>query len=270
VSTGTLPETRRTAGLALLAGQVRYQLRILLRSPLGAFFTLALPLMLLVVLYFAAPPAVTHALGETPFARFFTPAMVVFAILSSCYVDMINAVTNARDDGVLKRLRGTPLPPWLYVAGRVVAASCVAAVSAALVITVGVIAFDVTFQVGRLGALVVVVLVAMICCSALGLCMTVLIPSADAAIPVSYGTLLPIAFISDVFYPSSDAPEAIRRIASVFPLVHLARAAEATFDPADRSWPLTPSRLAIVAGWTLAAVTVAVLRFRWEPRSRNE
>jgi ABC-2 type transport system permease protein len=114
--------TRRPPALRLLAAQIGYQLRLLVRSPLASFATLVIPLMVLLavnLLYRGTPLA---SRGGIAYAQFFTPAMVAFAVVNACYMAVISSITLARDEGILKRVRSTPLPPWVYMAGRIASA----------------------------------------------------------------------------------------------------------------------------------------------------
>ena len=95
--------------------------------------------------------------------------------------------------------------------------------------------------------------------------MTTLVPKSETAIPVAYGTMLPLAFISDVFFSSAHAPGWLYDVASAFPIAPIARAIEATFDPTTGAWPLSTTGLLSTAGWSLAALILTGLAFRWEP-----
>ena len=104
---------RRSRPPALLAlGQVRYQLMLLLRSPLGFSLSIVFPLLLLICLNVITPARPVDGL---PYAQWLTPAMCAFCLLNACYVTAITSMVLAREEGMLKRLRGTPLP-WAYLA----------------------------------------------------------------------------------------------------------------------------------------------------------
>ena len=111
----TAPLTRSRFGLLLAAGQVRYQLLLLMRSPMSTFTAVIIPFIVLMALFIANPGVATRHLGHTSYADFLIPAMATFALLNACYVNTITSVVLAREEGVLKRLHGTPLPLWAYV-----------------------------------------------------------------------------------------------------------------------------------------------------------
>ena len=107
---------RREAGLVL--AQIRYQNRIFWRTPVSAFFTIAFPLMFLVLFTALFGNDEISTLGVTT-AQFYAPALAVFGVASATYTNLAITTAIARDDGILKKIRGTPLPPSLYILGRV-------------------------------------------------------------------------------------------------------------------------------------------------------
>ena len=221
----------RPAGL-LAVGQVRYQLLLLLRSPLGFFLTLVVPLLLLVSLNVITPPSAALIPRGLRYAQFLTPAVCVFCLLNSCYVTTITSVVLAREEQILKRLRGTPLPAWTYLAGRAGTAFLTAAVSAAIIITIGVAFFHVRMVWPAFGYFAAAGCLGMGCFFMLGVAITTVIPKTDTALPVAYGTVLPLAFISDVFFSAAHAPRWLHDVASAFPVAPVARAMEDAFIPA--------------------------------------
>ena len=95
--------------LSLVWGQIRHNNRVFWRTPAAAFFTLALPVIFLVL--FSVIFGDQEWSGYS-FAQFFAPAMAVFAAVSSSFSNLAIGVSHARDQGILKRVRGTPLPAW--------------------------------------------------------------------------------------------------------------------------------------------------------------
>ena len=182
-----VPERRRPSALRLLAAQVVYQLRVLVRSPIGSFATLVIPLMVLLAVNLLYRGTHLASRGGIATRQFFTPAMVAFAVVNACYMSVISATSLARDEGILKRLRGTPLPPWIYMSGRLASAGLVALISAVVVIAVGAGVYDFEVIWSAVPAALLVLAAAMFCFSALGMAVTVLVPRADSALPVASG-----------------------------------------------------------------------------------
>ena len=256
---------RPRPALLLSAGQVRYQLVLLARSPFGLFLTLVVPLLLLISLNLITPSNAAVVWGGHHYAQFLTPAISAFCLLNACYVTTITTIVLARENGVLKRLRGTPLPAWTYLVGRAGAAVVTAVASAAIIIATGAVFFHVTIIWPALGYFAGAAGLGVVSFFLLGVAVTTVVPNTDTALPVAFGTMLPLAFISDVFFSAIHSPSWLHDLASAFPVAPVARAMEAAFNPATRSWPMPVSGLAAVLGWSIAAAVVIALAFRWEP-----
>jgi ABC-2 type transport system permease protein len=95
--------------------------------------------------------------------------------------------------------------------------------------------------------------------------MSAFIPNEDTAPAITNVTVLPLYFISGVFFPIQDAPHWLQTVAGIFPIKHLADALLAAFDPARAGPAINWGALAFVAGWGLVALIVALRRFRWSP-----
>lgn len=232
---------------------------------MGSFATLVVPLMVLLAVNLLYRGTHLASRGGIPYAQFFTPAMVAFAVVNACYMSVIASTALARDEGILKRLRGTPLPPWVYMAGRLGAAAVVALASTVVVVAVGALIYDFEIVWSAIPAALVVLALAMFCFCALGLAVTVLVPAADSALPIAWGTIIPLCFISDVFMPIDSAPHWLRAVASFFPLRPFADALETGFNPVRGSSALQLHSIAVLGIWGIAATVFALLTFRWQP-----
>jgi len=102
--------------------------------------------------------------------------------------------------------------------------------------------------------------------SCIGFALTTVIPSEDAAPAVTNAAVLPLYFISGVFIPESEIPQGVLHVADLFPIRHFFEAFFTAWDPATSGAGIEWGDLAIVAGWGLAGLAIALWRFRWEPR----
>jgi ABC-2 type transport system permease protein len=255
-------------GLRLALRQVRYENRAFWRNPAAAFFTFAFPLMFLVIFNLVFGSGTTRRFGPpVRTSTFYIPAVAAFSVITACYTNIAISVAFSRDQGVLKRIRGTPLPPWAYLFGRIVHAVLIAILLVVIVVAFGRLAYDIEVPTARLPAFALSIAVGAACFSALGLAATALIPNADAAPAVVNATVLPLLFISDVFIPLDQAPTWLGRVADVFPIRHFSEALIAVYNPFARGSGLEGADLAVMGVWAIVGAALAFRFFSWEPRS---
>ena len=247
--------------LGLAGRQVRLETLSFWRNPTAAAFTVFFPLLFMVV---ANVALAQQAGGPLAAPRFYTPAVACFALVTACYTNVAMGIVLARDAGILKRLRGTPLPLWAYVAGRAGQAVIVAALLVAIVAGYGALVYGVTVPVQHVPALIATLVVAAAACCALGIAITSLVPDAAAAPALINATVLPLLLISDVVVPVHDPT--LDSIAGIFPVAHIAHALAAAYDTTSPAQGLAFESLAVVGAWGIAGLIVAALTFSWQPR----
>ena len=98
------------------------------------------------------------------------------------------------------------------------------------------------------------------------LALTALIPSEEAAPAITNATVLPLYFISGIFIPESEIPDGVLHFADAFPVRHFFEAFFEAWDPNTTGAGFALGHLGIVLAWGAAALVVALLAFRWEPR----
>jgi ABC-2 type transport system permease protein len=251
--------------LQLAARQVRYTNKSFWRNPASAFFTFVFPLMFLIIF-----TAIFGGTTDTPFgtietSNYYIPAIATFSIITATYTNLAISVTFLRDAGILKRVRGTPLPAWAYMLGRVVHAVLMSFVLVAIVILFGIAFYHATFPADRVLPIIATIVVGAASFSALGLAVTAIIPNADAAPAVVNATVLPLLFLSGVFIPLPPGNPWFVVLAKFFPIYHFAHAMLSSyFLPTGNGWE--GSDIITVAIWGLIGAVIAARRFRWEPK----
>lgn len=252
------------SGVALAARQVVYENRAFWRNPAAAFFTFVFPLMFMVL--FNVLFGGNRSAG-VPVSEFYTPAVIAFAVITATYTNIAMMVTVARDNGILKRMRGTPLPPWVYLAGRMVHAVLIAGLLVVIVAAFGALLYDVPFPWDRLPALVLTLALGAASFCALGLAIAGIIPNADSAPAIVQFTILPLTFISNVFIDMRGAPAWINAFSEIFPVRHFADALLGIYNPATSGAAFAWADLRVLALWGVAGLVVALRFFSWEPRT---
>ena len=257
-----------TAGLTLR--QVGFENRSFWRNPPAAFFTFVFPLMFLVIfnLIFGGDDIPIGGGRTISGSTFYVPAIAAFSVITACYTNIAIAAATARDLGILKRVRGTPLSPGAYLLARVIHSTAIAVLLVAVVTLAGAFFYDVDAPTGEMPLFALTVVVGAAAFSALGLALTAVIPTAQAAPAVVNGSILPLLFISNVFIPVNQAPDWLETFSKIFPVRHFADATAASFVPdglgADYVFDWTS--LLVVAAWGVAGLLLAIRFFSWEPR----
>jgi ABC-2 type transport system permease protein len=265
-ATTTVPARRPSpaADLPLVWHQIRYEQKAFWRNRPRAFFSVVLPIMFLVV--FNAINGNHHLaeLGGIRYATWFVPGILAYGLIMATFTNLAVSVVAARDSGVLKRVRGTGLPTWVYLAGRIGSTLVTAAVLVAATLGLGVAAYGVKLRLDTLPALVVTVVLGAVCFTALGLAATTIIANADAAPALLNALVLPLTFVSGIWMVLTDAPAWLDVLAKVFPVHALAHALQHAFHPASSAPGFVAADLVTLLAWTALGIAVAARWFRWE------
>src|SRR3990172_3824925 len=205
----------RTGMPVLVWQQIRYQNRLFWRTPIAAFFTLVFPLMFLLLfsVLFGTEDIEITGRGVFSVAQFYAPGLAVFAAASATYTNIGVGTAIARDEGILKRFRGTPLPAGAYMSGLIGSGVWIAFIAAVVMMTVGVVAFDVNIEISKLPAPLLPFITGSACFAA---------PRPPGAPPpaVANAPTPPRAFVPGVFIAVGAPPQWLTTLGDVFPLKH--------------------------------------------------
>jgi len=251
-----------------VAHQFRYDLRALLRNRQAQFFTLALPVMFLVIfasVFGGHGDTVAVPGGRVDASVPYVPGIMTLGIIAAAFINLVISVTAQRESGVLKRRRATPVPAAALIGGRALTSGVVAAATTTLLLAVGWVAFGAHLPAHTAPALAVTVIVGALSFCCLGFAVASIIHDQDAAQPVTQAVMLPLYFISGVFVSVSTLPSWLVGVADVFPVRHLAAALLTAYNPHTHGAGFAWTDLAILAAWGVAGLVIAVRRFSWAP-----
>jgi ABC-2 type transport system permease protein len=251
--------------MTLLLHQLRYDQKVFWRNPAAVFFTVMFPVLLLVIFSAIFGDKTIGGKGGIEVTTYYVPAIITLSIVSATMQTLAMSLVIAREDGRLKRGRGTPMPAWVFIAGRIGNSVVVAAVMLVLVSVLGRVLYGVPIPWSRAPDLLVVLVVgaASFCC--LGIALTALIPSQDAAAPIVNALLLPLYFLSGVFVPDDELPSGVIDFANHFPVRPFFQAIFDAYLPGNGP-ALAWDHLLVVAIWGVAGLVLAIRFFRWTPR----
>jgi ABC-2 type transport system permease protein len=251
--------------VAIAARQLKYEQKAYWRNPAAAVFTFAFPLLFLVIFATLNSGQTIDERGGISFVTFFVPGITAFGVISACYTNLAIRMTMSRDLGILKRVRGTPIPTWAYLAGQVGSSIVITLLLFVLTVGLGVVAYGVDFRAGTAGGLLATLALGAACFCALGLAVSGLCPNADAAPAIVNFSIFPLLFVSGIFFPLDNAPSWLVSLAGVFPVGRLADGLQYAFDPRTRGLGFNGGDLAGLAVWAAVGAVAAVRLFRWEP-----
>jgi ABC-2 type transport system permease protein len=251
------PAASGPSGPALAWRQYRLERRLFWRNPSAAFFNFLLPL-----LFLAFFGAILH--GNQHDLNVIVPGIAGMSVLSTTFSALAFNLTFLRETGVLKRMRGTPMPGGAYLGG--IAANAVT--NTAMQVVIILVAGKVFFGVNGLREpleLVVFVALGVVCFASIGVAFSHVIPNFDSAPAYVNAVFLPVIFISGVFYDVKNVPLFLRDIAEALPLKHLIDGLQGAMVTGKGLGSHT-SALAVLAIWAAVGVFFAIRGFSWESR----
>jgi ABC-2 type transport system permease protein len=267
-ATETVRRSARRSSARLIGHQFRYDLRALLRDRQAQFFTLFLPVLLLVIfasIFGGHGHTVPVPGGRIKTSVSYVPGITTFGIIAAAFINLVVSVTAQRESGVLKRRRATPIPAIALIGGRALTSVVVAIATATILVVIGWAAYGASVPGRTAPALVITIVVGTLSFCGLGFAAASIIHDQDAAQPVTQALILPLNFISGVFVPLSIIPHWLADVANVFPVRRLADALLIAYNPHTRGAGLAGVDLLIIAAWGVAGLVVAVRRFKWQP-----
>ena len=248
--------------VSLLAHQFAFDQRRFWRDSPGLFYALAFPLLFLAV--FAAVLVGSEENGviagrEVDNSVYYFAAVLTMGLVSVNMVNLCVSVSGSRERGLLKRLRATPLPPWVFFAGRI--GTSVFATLILIVVTslVGGLVYGVPLRLGSVLGVVITLLASTGCFCSLGIALTVLTRGEGAAAALANLVAFPLFFISGLFVRNDIIPAAVQRVADFFPVKHAFAAFALALDPGSTGLGLHWSDLGVVVQSTWASTSSAPL-----------
>ena len=241
--------------LALAWEQFRLERKLFWRNPSAAFFSFVLPLALLLL--------VASVFGsDQDELETLIPGIAGMSVMATTFNAMAYNLTFLREQGILKRVRGTPVPRPSYFAGFLGNAVANAFVQVLLVVVLGNLLYDVTWPQDWV-ALLVFTAVGVVAFGALGIAFSHAIPNFDSTAAYVNAVFLPAIFISGVFYSSDSLPRALDAVAEALPLKHVIDGFSGAIV-SGQGLVDNAGALAVVAVWGAVGLVLAIRYFRWE------
>ena len=235
--------------------------KLFLREPVGAFFTLIFPLMMLFLFGSIYGNKPTHYFGGRGTVDISVPAYTAMIIATTSLVGLTITMAAYREQGVLRRLRTTPISPLVVLAAQVIVLFMMTAIGMLLLVVAGRLVYQMRFD----GNAISVIVGFILCCIsffALGFVLAGLMPTARAAQVVGMVLLYPMLFLSGAGFPRELLPETILKISKFLPLTYVVTLLRGLWigDP----WSQHLTEVFVLLGMLVLGVIISVKTFRWE------
>jgi ABC-2 type transport system permease protein len=249
--------------MRLYLHELRAQQRLFWRSRELAFFTFALP----IILYFLLGSVYgDDEVDNVAGADYLLAGMLGYGAASTAFAGLAILLVVRREQGILKRLRATPLPASTYLAAVLSSIVAIFGLESVLMIAIGRLGFDTPLP-ERFLSLAVVLLLGAASFAAMGVGLSGLVRSAEGASAVVNAIYLPVSFISGAFFSPESFPAFLEAIANVLPLTYFIELVRDVMLHGSQIWD-EPTAVAVIAAWGAVGLVAAIRSFRWEPRER--
>jgi ABC-2 type transport system permease protein len=243
--------------------QLRTEQLVFWRSREAAFFIFIFPLLMLILL----GSLYGHRLYQgVPVKWAVLAGIVGYGCANTAFAGLAIQLVIRRESGILKRIRSTPLSSTTYIVALLVSTLIVFGLQAFCLFVLGRSLYGTPFP-SDIGSLVVVLVFGAVVFAALGTATASVIRSAEGSSAVVNFILLPMAFLSGAFGPTSGYPAIFRAIGAVLPLTYFIKLVDAVYLHGQGFWT-QPEAIAILAAWGVAGVVFTALKFQWEPRGK--
>ncbi|CAM3770404.1 ABC transporter permease [Kibdelosporangium persicum] len=246
--------------MSALARLTATETKLFFREPIMAFFALAFPPILLVV--FGLIPAMREPdpdLGGLRAINAYVPIIIAMTLALFALTSLSQLFATYREKGVLRRMRTTPVKPWVMLGAQLLMATILSLATTLVVLAIGRLALDVNLPL-RLPAYLISYVLAALAMFAVGLLVASLAPTGKSASAIGTLVFFPIVFFAGLWLPRAGMNDVLRTISDFTPL---GAGVQSLQDSTAGQWP-QPLHVAVMLGWTIVAGGLAARYFRWE------
>lgn len=235
------------------------ELKLQLREPIATFFTLAFPLMLLLLFGSIYGNDPTEFLGGYGQVDLSVPGYIGMVIGTIGMLNVPITLALYRENGILRRYRATPLPSQIVLWSQVVVNVLITGLSVLLLVIAARLFYDLRPPSASL-EMIPAILLGGLSFLAVGFVLAGVMPTPRAAQAVGMALFFPMLFLSGAAMPRQIMPETVRRVAEFLPLTHVVKLLEDLWF--EGVWNLTS--LLVVSGLLIFGLVVSRYTFRWE------
>jgi ABC-2 type transport system permease protein len=265
---GTRPSRATPSLLGLAVARTTIEFKQFFRERDAVVFTFAFPVIMLFIFGSVFTDEIAPGVS---FTQYFAAGMIATGIVLSSFQSLAIGIAVERDDGTLKRLRGTPMPPVAYFLGKVGLVFTTSLIQLAVLLTIGGLFFGLTLPDSPALWLrfAWIFLLGIAAGTALGIAFSSVPRSARSAAAVVSPVVIVLQFVSGVYFVYTELPPWMQGVGAAFPLKWLAQGMRSVFLPdwfaseeASGSWQLVPIAL-VLAAWIVVGLALCLKTFRW-------
>ena len=270
---GATATPRQPTPLSIGLQRARVEVLQFFRDREAVVFIFTFPLILLFI--FGSVFSQSIAPGVS-FRQYFVAGMIASGLMTTGFQSLAINIPVERDNGTLKRLAGTPMPPAAYFLGKACLIVVTTVGQLVLLMLVGALLFDLNLpsDPGRWVTFAWLVLLGSFAMTMLGIAFTALVRNGKSAPAIVSPVAIVLQFISGVFFQYDQLPTWMRDVAAVFPLKWLTQGMRSVFLPDSfvsrepaHSWQHGTTALVLLA-WAVVGGVVATRTFRWQRDAR--
>lgn len=263
--------SRRLGPLTLAARQGRLEIRQFLRSRESVVFTMGFPIIMILIFASIFDDDISPGVSYT---QYFITGMIATGLMTVSFQNLGIWIPIERDRGVLKRLRGTPMPRWVYFAGKIIMVVAIGIAETALLLAVSVALFDLNLPAtaGKWFTFAWVSVLGVTACTLCGIAISSLARTARSGSAVVTPVALVLQFISGVFFIFTSLPSWMQQVAALFPLKWMCQGLRSVFLPEafgaqEPGGSFELDRVALVlSAWCVIGLLLCLGTFRWTTR----
>lgn len=237
------------------------ELKMFVRNPTGAFFTIIFPLMLVLVFGSIYSNEANPDFGGYGIVDVYVPSFTGMIVAISALTILNTEIATAREKGILRRLKATPLRPLTILAAKIAMIFSVTSLSMILMVVIAKLAFGLRFN-GNPIEVIAAFILSSFSFFAFGLVIASVMPNVRAAESFGFILLFLMLFLSGVFVPFEIVPDAVQQVAQIFPMTHVTTLMRGLWIGQSMADHLT--EIAVLFGILVAGILISAKIFRWE------
>jgi ABC-2 type transport system permease protein len=235
--------------------------KLFLREPVGAFFTLAFPLMMLFLFGSIYGNEPTPMFGGRGTIDISVPSYTAMIVATTGLMGLTITMAAYRENGVLRRLRTTPISPLIILFAQVIVLFLMTTLGMVLLVVAGKLVYHMRFEGNALSVLAGFTL-SSLSFFAIGFVLAGLMPNARTAQVVGMVILYPMLFLSGAGFPRELLPEAIKKVSTFLPLTYVVDLLRGLWI--GESWGQHITAVIVLAAVLVVGALISVKTFRWE------